>query len=186
MDYLNTSESASANDAQTSFPLSGDSVEDVPALDFDSSTLSSDSTATSSSMTTPSSRSTLNPQAPWFDLSSSPAVANLPPFENAFLPPYELPQQCGLTVNHDLKWMIIGMASRVDALELAVSTSNLQLGQIHEGLSELLKRPHEGQEMLREMDNLKKSLKEIFKSLIYHFVGGEGIEDVDMEPPKAG
>ncbi|KJZ69629.1 hypothetical protein HIM_10968 [Hirsutella minnesotensis 3608] len=186
MDYLSTSNNASANDAQASVPRSSNYVEDVPALDFDSSTLSSGSTTTSSSGAAPSSRSTLNPQAPWFHLYSSPAMANMPLLENTFLPPYESPSQCGLTVNHDLKWMIIGMASRLDALELAVSTSNLRLGQIHEGLSELLKRPHEAQDMVREMDNLKKSLKDLFKSLICHFVGGEGFEDVDMESSRAG
>ncbi|KAM4063822.1 hypothetical protein HRG_012522 [Hirsutella rhossiliensis] len=185
MEFLPSGISGFGRDPGAADPRNGNLTEEVPQLDHDSSTVPSSSPSTTSSKSVAPVQSTLNPQASWFDFNGLPAENDMlfPNSDN--LPPYEQPFRCGTTTNEDIKWMVIGMASRLDALELAVSTGNMRIGHVQDGVTEILKRSQTAEDMVREIDNLKKSLKELIKSFVLLSFGGEGIEDNEMQLSRA-
>lgn len=69
--------------------------------------------------------------------------------------------------------MLTAMASRLDVLELAVSTENMQV-------AEILKQLKAAEDMVRAVEDLKKSLKDLFKSFVFHCLGGEGADGAEM------
>lgn len=81
---------------------------------------------------------------------------------------------------------INSIASRLDALELAVSTGNMRVGCVQDNVSEVLKRSQTAEDLVREMQSLKRSLKELMKSFVFLSMGGEGIADIDMQSSLVG
>ncbi|PHH87412.1 hypothetical protein CDD83_8904 [Cordyceps sp. RAO-2017] len=88
-----------------------------------------------------------------------------------------------MTANDEIKWMVTSFASRLDTLELAVSMGNSQTGQAQDGVSEILRRLSTAEDMIKTIESLKKSLKELIHSLVLHLLGGEGVDDVEIQPP---
>ncbi|PWI65453.1 hypothetical protein PCL_07054 [Purpureocillium lilacinum] len=128
----------------------------MPGLDKDASTVAStDSPVTQNGSTEPT-QPGLNPAAPCFDF-GTPAV-DAPVFSPEFLLPNQLSFQVMQTSNGDLKWILQGMALRLDALEQAVSQGNDRMGLVANGLSDL-----------------RASLKELFKGFVSHLLGGDDV-----------
>ncbi|PHH84280.1 hypothetical protein CDD83_2209 [Cordyceps sp. RAO-2017] len=157
----------------------GNPLSEVPQLDHESSTIpsSSPSTADLGSAAFPT---TLNPQAPWFDFSSPPALPGGPFPDTYVLPSFEQNFQNPITNNDDIKWVLTGMMFRLDALELAISTANLHISQVQEGVAEILRQSQSTEDIAQAIEGLKKSLKELVTSLVLHLLGGDGTEDVEM------
>ncbi|KAJ6445205.1 WD40 repeat-like-containing domain [Purpureocillium lavendulum] len=126
----------------------------MPGLDQDASTISSTDSPMIQTGSTPI-QPGLNPAAPCFDF-STPAVDVFSP---ETLLPNQLSFQVMQTSNEDLKWILQGMALRLDALEQAVSQGNDRMGQVASGLSDL-----------------RASLKELFKSFVSHLVGDDVVD----------
>ncbi|KAJ6440938.1 autophagy protein Apg9 [Purpureocillium lavendulum] len=134
----------------------------MPGLDRDASTAAStDSPMTQNGSTAPT-QPGLNPAAPCFDF-GTPALDG-----SVFSPEFSFPNQLSFqamqTTNEDLKWILQGMALRLDALERAVSQGNDRMSLVADGLSDL-----------------RASLKELFKSFVSHLLGGDDAVDPSHE-----
>ncbi|KAM4061087.1 hypothetical protein HRG_010025 [Hirsutella rhossiliensis] len=128
----------------------------------------------------------LDPQASWFDFSGLHSQNDVLFPDNRNLSVYDSPFQYGKSTNDDTKWLLNNISSRLDALELAVSTGNMRVGYVQDGISEVLKRSQTAEDMMRELHSLKTSLKELMKSFVLLSLGGEGVEDIDMQSSRAG
>ncbi|KAM4061085.1 hypothetical protein HRG_012982 [Hirsutella rhossiliensis] len=179
MDHSSSGTNGSRGDPQVVHRRGRSPVAEVPQLDHDSSTVPSSSPSTTSSEPPAPSQSALNPQASCFDFDGISTQNDV--LFNSNLWAYGSPFQCCTTTNDDIKWMMHSISSRLDALELAVSTANIQVAYVQDGVSEVLRLFQTTEDMTREMEDLKRSLKELLKSFMLFSWGGEGIEDIDVQ-----
>lgn len=70
--------------------------------------------------------------------------------------------------------------SRLNAVELAVSSGNMQFGYMIDGVNEILRRSQTAEDIVREMERLRTSLKELMKSFVLLSLGGEGLHDAEI------
>ncbi|UKZ61675.1 uncharacterized protein TrAtP1_002932 [Trichoderma atroviride] len=83
------------------------------------------------------------------------------------------------TSTEDIKWMLMGITSRLDALETAVSTGNSRIIQLNTHMIASLGNIPSREEFMDVMNDLKKSVKGFTKALLLQLFGCHVLGEVD-------
>ncbi|KAM3502557.1 hypothetical protein MY10362_004767 [Beauveria mimosiformis] len=176
------------------------SVSDVPLLDYDASTVGSPFSSVVQSESDPSFQTALNPEAEWFNFGSdlqfgpnSACIASPSPpqaFFNEYLspppvfplfpatvPPYDTLPLGVTTTADDLRLILLGICSRLDALERAVTSANVQANRLAVEIAAVQEKP--GPEAA--IDGLKATIKEFTSALVLQVLSGEAPTEGRMD-----
>ncbi|PTB34934.1 hypothetical protein M441DRAFT_52565 [Trichoderma asperellum CBS 433.97] len=83
------------------------------------------------------------------------------------------------TSTDDIKWMLMGISSRLDALETAVSTGNSRMDQLSSHIISLLGNIPSKEEFIHAIGDLKKNMKGFTKALLIQLFGCHVLGEVD-------
>ncbi|QYT04958.1 hypothetical protein H0G86_013339 [Trichoderma simmonsii] len=107
-------------------------------------------------------------------------------FLNQLLPPTSGPSRDdtfnsfnNYTSNDEIKLMLMGISSRLDALETAVSTGNSRIDQLNSHLLGLLSNIPNKDELIHAISGLKRSMKGFTRALLLQLFGCHVLGEVD-------
>ncbi|KHO10909.1 hypothetical protein MAA_11446 [Metarhizium robertsii ARSEF 23] len=85
----------------------------------------------------------------------------------------------GFTTNEELKWILVGLASKVDAINAAIGVTNARITSVEGKLDSIFNELPRTERTLEAIDELKVSVKEFSKALITQLFGS-----VDVGTPE--